>query len=61
MSMPMMFPATTDLHLRLDDDRVAGRLGDLHRLVDGVGDSTRRHRNAELGEVLLALILEQVH
>jgi hypothetical protein len=53
--------APTDLHLRLDDDRIAGALGGGDRLVDGVGDVARRDRDVEAGEVLLALVLEQVH
>ena len=50
-----------DLHLRLDDDRVAGLVGLGHGLVDRVGDTARRHRDAEAGEVLLALVLEEIH
>ena len=33
--------AAADLHLRLDDDRIAGRLGRGDGLVDGVGDAAR--------------------
>lgn len=46
--------ATADLHLRFHDDWIADALCDRERLVDGVCDVARRHRNAELGEVLLA-------
>ena len=53
--------AAADLHLRLDDHRVAGRLGRGDRLVDGVGDAARGDRDVVAGEVLLALVLEQVH
>ena len=50
-----------DLHLRLDDDRVAGLVGLLHRLVDRDGDATGADGDAEAAEVLLALVLEQIH
>ena len=50
--------AAADLHLRLDDDGVAGGIGLGDRLVDGLGDAARRHRDVVAGEVLLALILE---
>jgi hypothetical protein len=53
--------ATTDLHLRLDDDGIPGLVGLLHRLVDGVGGPARAHRNVVTGEVLLALVFEEVH
>ena len=49
------------MHLRLDDDRILGLLRFRHRLVNGVCDTTCRHRNVELREVLLALIFEEVH
>ncbi len=52
---------TADLHLRLDDDGVAGLIGLLHRLVDGVGGAAWAHRDVVAGEVLLALVLEEVH
>ena len=52
---------TTDLHLSLDHHGVAGLVGHLHGLVDGVGGSTGADRNVVTGEVLLALVLEQVH
>ena len=38
-----------------------GGLGGGNGLVDGVGHVTRAHRDVEAGEVLLALVLEQVH
>ena len=53
--------APAHLHLGLDDDRVPGGVGLTHRLVDGVGHTTRRHRDVVAGEVLLALVLEQIH
>ena len=53
--------AAADLHLGLDHDRVAGLVGLGHRLVDGLGDAARAHRDAVAGEVLLALVLEQIH
>ena len=54
-------PPPADLHLGLDDDRVAGLLGCGHRLIDGVGDAAGGHRDAVAGEVLLALVFEQIH
>jgi hypothetical protein len=42
----------------LDDDGVARLVGFYHRLVDGVGGAPGGHRDAEPGEVLLALVLE---
>ena len=53
--------APADLDLRLDDDRVAERIGHLHGVVDGVGDVAGRDGDAVAGEELLALVLEQVH
>ena len=53
--------AAADLHLGLDDDRVAGGLGLGDGLVDGDGDAAGAHRDAVAGEVLLALVLEQIH
>ena len=53
--------APADLHLRLDDDRVPGGLGGCDRLVDGVGDVAGADRDVEAGEVLLALVLEEIH
>ena len=52
---------TTDLHLRLDDDRVPGHLCGGDGLVDGVRHVAGADGNVVTGEVLLALILEQVH
>ncbi len=51
-------PTTTDLHLRLDDDGVAGLVRLAHGVIDGVGGATRTHRDVVAGEVLLALVLE---
>ena len=53
--------SATDAHLGLDDHRIPNLLGLCHRFVHRVGFATRRDRDAELGEVLLALILEQIH
>ena len=52
--------AAADLHLRLDDDRIAGRVGLRDGLVDGVGHAAGAHRDAVAGEVLLALVLEEI-
>src|SRR5204862_6458716 len=49
------------LHLGLHHDGVAGFVGLGHRLVDGVGHAPGRHGDVEAGEVLLALVLEEVH
>ncbi len=53
--------APAHLDLGLHHDRVAGGLGLGHGLVDREGHAARRHRDPEPGEVLLALVLEQVH
>ena len=52
---------TAHLHLRLDHDGVARGLGLLDRLVHGVGHASGGGGYAEAGEVLLALVLVQVH
>ena len=52
---------TADAHLRLDDDRVPDLLRYRDRFVNRVGLASRRDGDAELGEVLLALILKQIH
>src|SRR5205823_7704022 len=49
------------LHLRLDDDRVARLVGLRDRVVDRVGHAAGRDGDVEPREVLLALVLEQVH
>ena len=51
----------TDLNLRLDDDWVARALGRNDRFVDGERDIARADGYIEAGEVLLALVFEQVH
>ena len=53
--------AAADLHLGLDDDRVAGLVGLGDGVVDRVGRATRADRDVVAGEVLLALVLEQIH
>jgi hypothetical protein len=58
--------AATDLHLGLDDDRVADAVGDRDGVVDvcrfaALSVGTVGHGNAVLRKELLALILEQVH
>ena len=58
---PARLAAAADLDLRLHDDRVAGRLGLRDRLVDGLGDAAGADRDPEAGEVLLALVFEQIH
>ena len=53
--------AAADLHLGLDDDGVAGGLGLGDRLVDRSATPPGTDRDAEAGEVLLALVLEEIH
>jgi len=53
--------ATADLHLRLDDDRIAHAFRDGNSLVNGVGDVAGRHGDAVAREVPLALILKEIH
>ena len=55
------FATPADLHLGLDDDWVPDRVGLADGLVDGVGHAAGRDRNTEAGEVLLALVLEEIH
>ena len=58
---PAGLATSADLDLGLDDDRISGgfRLGD--GLVDGQGDAAWAHRDAIAGEVLLALVFEEIH
>ena len=58
---PPALPRPPTLHLGLDHDRVAGRLGLGHGLVDGVGHPALGDGDAVAGEVLLALVLEEIH
>jgi hypothetical protein len=53
--------AAPDLHLCLDHHGVAGLLGLGDGLVHGVGHSPLGDGYAEAGEVLLALIFEEIH
>ncbi len=50
--------ATSDLNLRLDDDRVPDPIGDGHSSVDVAGRFAVGDGNAVRGEELLALIFE---
>ena len=50
--------ASTDLHLRLDDARVADLVRGVDRVVDRLGRKTLGDRNAMAREELLALVLE---
>ena len=50
--------APADLHLRLDDARVADRVGRVERLVDGRRRAPLGHRDSVAGEELLALVFE---
>ncbi len=53
--------STAHLDLCLHHDGVSGPVGLGDGLVGRVGHATRRHRDPVAGEVLLALVLEQVH
>ena len=50
-----------DVHLGLDDHRVADGVGGGDRLVDRLDRPTVGDRDAEAGEELLALVLEEIH
>ena len=59
--MPPGLATAAYLHLRLDHDRIAGSVG-LRRLPRRrCGHAARGHRDVVAGEVLLALVLEQIH
>ena len=53
--------ATTNLHLRLHDNRIPDSLSDGYRLIDGVRHVAGRYRDTERRKVLLALVFEEVH
>src|SRR5579864_1086415 len=53
--------APTDLHLGFDHDWISHPIRSRHRLIHRVGDPTGRHWDAKAGEVLLALVLEEIH
>ena len=50
--------AAADLHLCLDDARIADRVGGVDRLVDRERRAARGHRDAVPLEELLALVFE---
>ena len=50
--------APPDLHLCLDDARIADRVSGLDRLVDRHGRAARGHRDPVTREELLALVFE---
>ena len=58
---PSRLAAAADLHLRLDDHRVAELLRGLDGLGHGGGVTPVGHGNAVLGEQLLALVFEEIH
>ena len=58
---PARLAPPTHLDLGLQDDRVAGAFGHLDGLVGGDGQTAGRHGDAVASEILLALVLEQVH
>jgi hypothetical protein len=58
---PARLAAPADLHLRLDDDRVADARGGGHRLVDGPRRLAGGERDVVALQDLLALVLEKVH
>jgi hypothetical protein len=53
--------APTDLHLRLDDARVADLVGGGDGLLDRGGRRAGGDRHAVAGKQLLALIFEKIH
>ena len=53
--------APADLDLGLDHDGVSGGVGLGDGLVDGQGDPTGADRDSVSGEVLLALVFEEIH
>ena len=55
------FAASTNLNLCLHDDGVTRSVSDFYCFINSVGSATRAHRDVETGEVLLALVFEQVH
>jgi hypothetical protein len=58
---PARLAPPTDVHLCLDHHRVPDAIGDGDRVVDGLRVVAGRHRDAELGEELFALKLQQIH
>jgi hypothetical protein len=58
---PARLAPAPDLDLGLDHHRVPDPFGHGQRLPDGLGHPARGHGDAVAGEVLLALVLEQVH
>ena len=58
---PARLAAAAHLDLGLHHHRVAEALRQLDGFVRRQGDSARRHRYAVAGEILLALVLQQVH
>src|ERR1019366_7893456 len=58
---PASLAATADLDLGLDDHRKANSLGHRDGFVNRVSDVARRDGDAEAREVLLALILKEIH
>ena len=55
---PARLAAPADLHLGLDDDRVAQLVGGFYSLLHGGRVTTLRHGNSVLGEELFALVFE---
>ncbi len=58
---PPALPRPPDFHLGLHDHGVAHALGDSNGFLNRVGDVAGRDGNAEAREVLLALILKEIH
>ena len=50
-----------DLHLRLDDDRVADLVGSDQRVLHRCHRQALRDLQSVTGEQLLALVLQQIH
>ena len=53
--------ASTNLNLGFHNNGITRCIGHFDCFINSVGCTTWAHRNVETGEVLLALIFEQVH
>ena len=55
------FAASTNLNLCFDNDGITRSVSNFHCFINSVGSAPWAHRDVETGEVLLALVFEQVH
>ena len=53
--------ASTNLYLCFHNNGVTRCVGHFHCFINSVSSASRAHRDVETGEVLLALIFEQIH